>query len=80
MNFFEELKNYDTEVASACENELQRQRHNIELRNHSHARNVVGSHIVVAAGRKAGMKVKIVINLFNPGIGWKHVSFVKAIK
>ena len=27
MNFFEELKNFDSEVADACDKELQRQRY-----------------------------------------------------
>ena len=31
MNFFEELKNYDSEVYAACSDELSRQQHNIEL-------------------------------------------------
>ena len=31
MNFFDELKNYDSEVFSACNKELERQQHNIEL-------------------------------------------------
>ena len=31
MNFFEELENYDSEVANACQLELNRQRQNIEL-------------------------------------------------
>ena len=31
MNFFDELKNYDAEVYEACNKELERQQHNIEL-------------------------------------------------
>ena len=31
MNFFDELSAYDKEVFSACDNELNRQRRNIEL-------------------------------------------------
>ena len=31
MNFFDELKNYDFEIFEACDKELQRQQHNIEL-------------------------------------------------
>ena len=31
MNFFDELKDFDFEVFEACDKELQRQRHNIEL-------------------------------------------------
>ena len=31
MNFFDELKNYDPEVFAACDGELKRQQHNIEL-------------------------------------------------
>ncbi|MBQ7751599.1 MAG: serine hydroxymethyltransferase, partial [Clostridia bacterium] len=30
-NFFEELEKYDKEVYSACNDELMRQQHNIEL-------------------------------------------------
>ncbi len=31
MNFFDELKSYDSAVADACQLELERQQHNIEL-------------------------------------------------
>ena len=31
MNFFDELKNFDPQVADACNLELERQQHNIEL-------------------------------------------------
>ena len=47
MNFFEELKNYDSEVANACDNELQRQRHNIEL---IASENIVSKAVLLAAG------------------------------
>ena len=47
MNFFEELKNYDNEVAAACDKELQRQRHNIEL---IASENIVSKAVLLAAG------------------------------
>ncbi len=47
MNFFEELKNYDKEVAEACEAELRRQRHNIEL---IASENIVSEAVLLAAG------------------------------
>ena len=47
MNFFEELKNYDSEVADACDKELQRQRHNIEL---IASENIVSKAVLLAAG------------------------------
>ncbi len=47
MNFFEELKNYDSEVASACYSELERQRHNIEL---IASENIVSKAVLLAAG------------------------------
>ncbi len=47
MNFFEDLKNYDTEVASACELELKRQQHNIEL---IASENIVSKAVLLAAG------------------------------
>ncbi|MBO4432849.1 MAG: serine hydroxymethyltransferase, partial [Clostridia bacterium] len=47
MNFFEELKNYDSEVASACEQELNRQRANIEL---IASENIVSKAVLLAAG------------------------------
>ena len=45
--FFEELKNYDREVYEACDLELQRQRHNIELIARE---NVVSKAVLLAAG------------------------------
>ena len=45
--FFENLKNFDAEVASACEQELQRQRHNIEL---IASENIVSEAVLLAAG------------------------------
>ena len=47
MNFFEELKNYDSEVASACHAELERQQHNIEL---IASENIVSKAVLLAAG------------------------------
>ena len=47
MNFFEELKNYDSEVAAACEDELSRQRGNIEL---IASENIVSKAVLLAAG------------------------------
>ena len=47
MNFFEELKTYDPEVAAACDDELQRQRHNIEL---IASENIVSPAVLLAAG------------------------------
>lgn len=46
-NFFEELKNYDKEVFDACELELERQRHNIEL---IASENIVSKAVLLAAG------------------------------
>ena len=47
MNFFEELKNYDAEVASACAAELTRQQNNIEL---IASENIVSPAVLLAAG------------------------------
>ena len=47
MNFFEELTNYDPEVAHACGLELERQRHNIEL---IASENIVSKAVLLAAG------------------------------
>ena len=47
MNFFEELKVFDPEVAAACEDELSRQRHNIEL---IASENIVSRAVLLAAG------------------------------
>ncbi len=47
MNFFEELKEYDPEVAAAAGRELQRQRHNIEL---IASENVVSKAVLLAMG------------------------------
>lgn len=47
MNFFEELKNYDNEVAAACHAELERQQHNIEL---IASENIVSKAVLLAAG------------------------------
>ena len=47
MNFFEELKNYDVEVYAACDLELKRQQHNIEL---IASENIVSKAVLLAAG------------------------------
>ena len=47
MNFFDELKNYDKDVFDACDLELQRQRHNIEL---IASENIVSKAVLLAAG------------------------------
>ncbi len=47
MNFFEELKNYDVAVADACQLELERQQHNIEL---IASENIVSKAVLLAAG------------------------------
>ena len=47
MNFFDELKNYDPEVAEACDKELKRQQHNIEL---IASENIVSKAVLLAAG------------------------------
>ncbi len=47
MNFFENLKNFDAEVADACEKELDRQRGNIEL---IASENIVSEAVLLAAG------------------------------
>lgn len=46
-NFFEELDNFDKEVARACEDELNRQRGNIEL---IASENIVSKAVLLAAG------------------------------
>ncbi len=47
MNFFEELSSFDSEVATACDKELARQRHNIEL---IASENIVSKAVLLAAG------------------------------
>lgn len=47
MNFFDELKNFDREVADACNLELERQQHNIEL---IASENIVSKAVLLAAG------------------------------
>ncbi len=47
MNFFDELKNYDSEVYAACSDELSRQQHNIEL---IASENIVSKAVLLAAG------------------------------
>ncbi|MBQ8203321.1 MAG: serine hydroxymethyltransferase [Clostridia bacterium] len=47
MNFFEELKDFDAEVAAACDKELKRQQHNIEL---IASENIVSKAVLLAAG------------------------------
>ncbi len=46
-NFFEELENYDAEVYGACDLELKRQQHNIEL---IASENIVSKAVLLAAG------------------------------
>ena len=46
-NFFDELKSFDPEVFAACEDELERQRHNIEL---IASENIVSKAVLLAAG------------------------------
>lgn len=46
-NFFDELKNYDSEVFAACDRELSRQKHNIEL---IASENIVSKAVLLAAG------------------------------
>ncbi len=47
MNFFDELKNHDSEVYAACNKELERQQHNIEL---IASENIVSKAVLLAAG------------------------------
>lgn len=47
MNFFDELKNYDSEVFAACDAELSRQQGNIEL---IASENIVSKAVLLAAG------------------------------
>ena len=47
MNFFENLKDFDTEVADACNLEFERQQHNIEL---IASENIVSEAVLLAAG------------------------------
>jgi len=47
MNFFEELKDFDSEVYAACDEELTRQRSNIEL---IASENIVSKAVLLAAG------------------------------
>ena len=45
--FFDELKNFDAEVAAACDRELDREQHNIEL---IASENIVSKAVLLAAG------------------------------
>ena len=45
--FFDELKQYDPEVYAACDEELHRQQHNIEL---IASENIVSKAVLLAAG------------------------------
>lgn len=47
MNFFDELENFDKQVADACNLELERQQHNIEL---IASENIVSKAVLLAAG------------------------------
>ena len=46
MKFFDELSAYDNEVYSACESELERQQHNIEL---IASENIVSKAVLLAS-------------------------------
>ena len=46
-NFFEELEMFDSEVYAACNDELTRQQHNIEL---IASENIVSKAVLLAAG------------------------------
>ena len=46
-NFFEELGNFDKEVYAACDLELKRQQHNVEL---IASENIVSKAVLLAAG------------------------------
>ena len=47
MNFFDELQNFDKDVFEACNRELMRQRHNVEL---IASENIVSKAVLLAAG------------------------------
>lgn len=47
MNFFDQLQNYDAEVYAACNDEFNRQQHNIEL---IASENIVSKGVLLAAG------------------------------
>ncbi len=47
MNYFEQLKDFDTEVANACDKELKRQQNNIEL---IASENIVSKAVLLATG------------------------------
>ena len=47
MNYFDELRNYDSEVFAACNDELTRQQNNIEL---IASENIVSKAVLLAAG------------------------------
>ena len=47
MNFFDELKNFDPQIADACNLELERQQHNIER---IASENIVSKAVLLAAG------------------------------
>lgn len=76
MNFFEELVNYDPEVAAASKLELERQQHNIEL---IASENIVSNGVLLAAGG-------ILTNKYAEGYpskryygGCQHVDIVENI-
>ncbi len=76
MNFFEELKEYDEEVYAACNRELVRQRHNIEL---IASENIVSKAVLLAAGT-------VLTNKYAEGYpskryygGCEHIDEVEAL-
>ena len=75
-NFFDELENYDKEVYSACNDELSRQQHNIEL---IASENIVSKAVLLAAGT-------VLTNKYAEGFpekryygGCQHVDVVEQI-
>lgn len=75
-NFFNELASYDKEVFDACDLELQRQRHNIEL---IASENIVSKAVLLAAGT-------VLTNKYAEGFpgkryygGCQHVDIVEDI-
>ena len=76
MNFFDELKQYDPEVYAACNRELIRQRHNIEL---IASENIVSKAVLLAAGT-------VLTNKYAEGYpgkryygGCEHIDEVEAL-
>ena len=76
MNFFDELKQCDEEVFAACNRELERQRHNIEL---IASENIVSKAVLLAAGT-------VLTNKYAEGYpakryygGCEHIDEVEAL-